>query len=155
MDEIFGESILNAQIVQDRAKAGINSLATLWEYREGAEAIYKFQQNHDKNRSGLGVPGRFAQFSQATQLFIAKKMFGASAADLIAKSKMRGRGGGVGRGFVDTRAARGSATTPNPEGNRSARNRAARAVGRGNAASSITATQGAAGRGVAPAPALA
>ncbi len=132
----------------------LDSLATLWEYGDGAEAIFKFQQNHDKNRSGRGVPGRFTQFSQDTEVFIAKKMFAASAPDLIAKPKMRGHGGGVGRGFVDTRAARGTATTPNPEGNRSARNRAARAVGRGNAAPSINTAQGAAGRDAAPAPAL-
>ena len=153
LDETHAESIYNAQIVQDRAKAAIDSLATLWEYGEGADAIYRFQQNHDKSRSGRGVPGRFTQFSQDTELFIAKKMFAASAADLIAKPKTRGRGGGVSRGFADSRAARGSVTTPNPDGNRPARNRTARAIGRG-AASSHPAAQGAAGIDAAPAPAL-
>ena len=70
------------------------------------------------------------------------RCFSASAAELIAKPKIHGRGGGVGRGFTDNRVPRGKVTTPHPEGNRSTRNRAARAVGRGNAASSIPAAQG-------------
>ncbi len=96
LDETHPESIYNAQVVQDRAKTVIDSLATLWEYGEGADVIYKFQQNHDKSHSGRGVPGHFTQFSQDTELFIGKKMFTVSAADLIAKPKMRGHGGGVG-----------------------------------------------------------
>jgi hypothetical protein len=59
LDETHTETIYNAQIVQDRAKATIDSLATLWEYGEGADTIYRFQQNHDKSRSGRGVPDRF------------------------------------------------------------------------------------------------
>ena len=93
IDEILGESILNAQIVQDLTKTGLDSLPTIWEYGDGPEAIFKFQQNHDKNRSGRGVPDHFTQFSQDTELFIAKKMFAGSAADIISKFKMRGRGG--------------------------------------------------------------
>ena len=85
LDESLTEAIYNAQIVQNRAKAVIDSLATLWEYGEGADTIYRFQENHDKSRRGRGVPGRFTQFSQDTELFIAKKMLAASAADLITK----------------------------------------------------------------------
>ena len=63
LDESIAEAIYNAQIVQDHTKAVIDSLATLWEYGDGADTIYRFQQNHDRSRSGRGVPGRFTQFS--------------------------------------------------------------------------------------------
>jgi hypothetical protein len=64
LDETHAESIYNAQIVQDRAKAVIDSLATLWEYGEGADTIYRFQQNHDKSRSGRGVRTLHAIFAR-------------------------------------------------------------------------------------------
>ncbi len=53
IDEVLEEAVSNAQIVQDRAKAVLDSHATQWEYGEGAEEIFRFQQNHDKNRTLL------------------------------------------------------------------------------------------------------